>query len=329
MHAETYTLGRPTIEGLPPTRAFGVFAVLLELARRGAHIAPVEVSERELGVAIGKSQQTASRLLRLLEKQKLVERVRKGVRSLVWLTDEGVAVLVGCCYELHRVLGEPVLLHFKGTVTTGVGEGVYYMQHPRYAQAFENVLGFRPYPGTLNLKLRSWSEVARLHALRKVGGFTVPGFVDDRRSYGAVFVFPARIAGRITGAAIMPERSRYRDVLEVIAPVCLREELGLRDGDEVEVVVSIPPIIQERVVITRLRERCERYIRKCEHVLRTMKVLKNGKTSRVIKLAHDYFKDAVYYLEKGDVGTSLACISYAEGLLDGLRLMGYASFTWE
>ncbi len=41
-----------------------------------------------------------------------------------------------------------------------------------------------------------------------------------------------------------------------------------------------------------------------------------------------YTRDAEYYLGKGDWFTALACIAYAEGLVDSLRYLGFMEITW-
>ena len=41
-----------------------------------------------------------------------------------------------------------------------------------------------------------------------------------------------------------------------------------------------------------------------------------------------YVEDAEFYLEKDDLETALASISYCEGLLDALKLLGIAEFDW-
>ncbi|MEM3926114.1 MAG: DUF357 domain-containing protein [Desulfurococcaceae archaeon] len=48
----------------------------------------------------------------------------------------------------------------------------------------------------------------------------------------------------------------------------------------------------------------------------------------LIELVKSYLSDAIYYLEKGDSFTSLACIAYAEGIIDALRYMGYIKAEW-
>ncbi|RLE80160.1 MAG: DUF357 domain-containing protein [Thermoprotei archaeon] len=73
-------------------------------------------------------------------------------------------------------------------------------------------------------------------------------------------------------------------------------------------------------------KRLEKYVKSLRHVLNTIKYEKEVK--EIIELAKCYLRDSEYYFEKGDYFTSLACIAYAEGLLDSLRLMKKAKFTW-
>lgn len=93
-------------------------------------------------------------------------------------------------------------------------------------------LGFSPYPGTLNLKVPE-GERDKLRALDHGGSWIEPaeGFRRGR-------VFKALIMGMIQGGVVRPEVAGYpEDLIEVLAPLPLREALGLKDGDEVEVEV--------------------------------------------------------------------------------------------
>jgi len=54
--------------------------------------------------------------------------------------------------------------------------------------------------------------------------------------------YPATIDNKVKGALISALRSHYDvSVLEVIAPVCLRKQLNLRDGHKVKVEVFTLP----------------------------------------------------------------------------------------
>jgi len=52
------------------------------------------------------------------------------------------------------------------------------------------------------------------------------------------------------------------------------------------------------------------------------------KIEGVIDQAKRYLEDAKYYQKKNRLETSLATVSYCEGLLDALRMLGVAKFSW-
>ncbi|HID80388.1 MAG TPA: cytidylyltransferase family protein [Ignisphaera sp.] len=75
---------------------------------------------------------------------------------------------------------------------------------------------------------------------------------------------------------------------------------------------------------------CERlrvYISNFKYSLKTLKVLSND-AIRVVNLALHYLRDPEYYLEKSDCITGLITISYAEGLIDALRMIGAVEWQW-
>jgi FAD synthetase len=79
----------------------------------------------------------------------------------------------------------------------------------------------------------------------------------------------------------------------------------------------------------KCEKNAERYILNIEEALGTLKIIaQNRKLEELIRLARDYLSDARYYLSKKDCLTSIACSSYAEGLLDALRLLGKVDFMW-
>jgi riboflavin kinase len=120
----------------------------------------------------------------------------------------------------------------RGKVVTGMGEGQYYISLLGYRRQFNRKLGFDPYPGTLNVKLSEPFEGNDATAV------DIEGFRDEIRTFGACKCYPVTIKD-IGGAIIRPERSSYPlDLAEVIAPVNLRETLGVSVGDEVELILE-------------------------------------------------------------------------------------------
>jgi len=83
-----------------------------------------------------------------------------------------------------------------------------------------------------------------------------------------------------------------------------------------------------------LEELVTKYVRNTERVLTQMRVIENSvtvdqkKVREVIGTAQRYLEDAKYYREKERLETSLAAVAYCEGLLDALRLLGMAEFSW-
>jgi riboflavin kinase len=119
----------------------------------------------------------------------------------------------------------------RGRVAAGLGEGQYYISKKGYASQFLQKLGFEPFPGTLNVKLDEPFLPAEHQAIK------IEGFWDEGRTFGDCRCYRIRLNG-LEAAIVRPERSRYPpDLVEVVAPVRLRDALGLSDGDLIEVAL--------------------------------------------------------------------------------------------
>lgn len=133
-------------------------------------------------------------------------------------------------------IGEDLILHLTGVVSSGLGEGRFFTSLPWAAAEFEKKLGFIPYPGTFNVTVTDalW-EQARAQMDRQ-SGIAIeppPGFCKAK-------CFRVAIAHRVVGAAVVPEIPGYpRDKLEVLAPIAVRTALGVEDGDEIVVEMSV------------------------------------------------------------------------------------------
>jgi riboflavin kinase len=138
--------------------------------------------------------------------------------------------------KLTCSLKAPVLptLVFYGTVFSGRGEGKKFLSLPWVSRQIKEKTGFKPYLGTLNLRLTG--EAAKLKKqLQKA--HPIP--IDPGEGYCPGFVIKAKI-GVSTVAIVIPEVPNYpEDVLEVVAPFCLREKEKLVDGSAVAVEVTV------------------------------------------------------------------------------------------
>lgn len=116
----------------------------------------------------------------------------------------------------------------RGKVFSGVGEGAHYVE--LYGDELTRVLGSPPYPGTLNVLLERcfYELVERARAIV---------IQPPRRGLGAVYVYRGTVAN-IPVLVLKPAITVYEcRVVELVSSVNLREKLGLRDGDFIEVDV--------------------------------------------------------------------------------------------
>lgn len=205
---------------------------LMQLLRIGAGEKYVKTSTTFLANVFGVSQQTASRILIRLNKKKLIERKIVGGVTCLKLTSKALEKLVNLKNELEEAFKRPGVFEFRGRVTTGFGEGVYYMKKRPYRKQIYKKLGFDPYPGTLNVRLEEEKYLALNRRLRSMKGIKIMGFENKFRTYGDVYAFRAVIEDDIEGAVIYAERTHYSvDIIELISQCYLREKLGLKNGD--------------------------------------------------------------------------------------------------
>ncbi len=218
---------------------YGKILLLLELARMGANMEALETSSQELAKKIGESKKAVSRWLEELSDQGLVERETSPKGEDIILTSEGLRFLRSIWLDLRGIFGEvPDQIELVGQVVSGLGEGSYYMGKEGYQKQFKEKLGFEPYPGTLDLKLKSGSLRLK-ERLEIETGIKIEGFSTEERSFGAAKCFPSKIKG-VESAIVLPFRTHHEeDILEIISPVKLREKFDLEEGDELEVEVEI------------------------------------------------------------------------------------------
>jgi riboflavin kinase len=214
---------------------------LYELLKLGAGRREVRVSTTELAGLLGVSQQSASRHLRLLEGLGLVVRRAGAGGSLIHVTGEGLERLEEVYYRLREGLeGGDGELVFEGAVFSGMYQGGYYISQPGYRDQIRELLGFDPFPGTLNVRLVG----DYLEARRVLEGWptvVLEGFRSEDRAFGGARCYPLVVNGEVEGALIVADRTGYDlSVMEVIAPVDLRGRFGLEDGDMVRLVFPVP-----------------------------------------------------------------------------------------
>ena len=119
---------------------------------------------------------------------------------------------------------------FNGTIVRGLGEGAYFMSMPHYQDEIKNRLGFKAYPGTLNLKVSR----KQADSLKNIAPIKINGFKSINKTFGGASCYKAKIKN-IDGSIIIPDLTKHKDIIEFIAPIHLKSELKLKDGDKIKI----------------------------------------------------------------------------------------------
>jgi len=118
-----------------------------------------------------------------------------------------------------------------GKVVSGSRRAAYFTQLDWVQEQCEEKLGFRPYPGTLNLEVPE-EGFAVIEALQNE---KTVDLVPANPEFCVAKAFPVSI-GPVCGAVIVPAeevRIHGEKIIEVLAPVRLKEALNVKDGDSV------------------------------------------------------------------------------------------------
>ena len=119
----------------------------------------------------------------------------------------------------------------RGLVTSGAGKGQHFTQIDWARRQFIEKLGIDPSPGTVNLtvdgpeSMSVWDRIKDTPGVRIDNPHHGPGDCSAR-------CYPVLIEGRLEAAIVLPEVANYAtNRIEIIAPVRVRDALGIRDGD--------------------------------------------------------------------------------------------------
>jgi riboflavin kinase len=198
--------------------------LLLHIAEKGGLYGHVDSSTAKIANSFGVSQQTISRKLIHFEKKGWVKRRVTHLGMGLELTQSGREELKIIFSKLGRLF-ENKTQELKGKVKSGIGEGAYYVK--QYQPFLQKKLGFKAFPGTLNLQVDETLIVPFVDGLDKV---EVPAFKTAERSFGHLDCYMLNLKGHKV-ALVLPERTRHKpEIVELIAPIYLRKKLRLKDN---------------------------------------------------------------------------------------------------
>jgi len=127
-------------------------------------------------------------------------------------------------------------LTVTGKILSGAKKGAFFTQLDWVQSQCQEKLGFKPFPGTLNLEIEE-EKIPHIEALFKRGGIEL---VPPDSDFCAGHVYPVSIMG-VTGAILDPAedvRIHGKNIIELIAPISLKDAMDVGDGDEVMLVAK-------------------------------------------------------------------------------------------
>ena len=201
----------------------------------------VNITTTSLGKEIGKSQQSASLHLKELELGGFIERILSGRKQSIKITNKGFIELSTLHSLLSKVISKsPNSLSITGTITSGMGEGAYYMSMKGYTKQFKSKLGYIPFPGTLNVQLKEKKFSESISHLSNYEGIKIDSFSDGKRTFGWVKCFKSKINNKIDCELILLERTHHdTTIVEFIAKNSIRKSLKIGNKSNVKIKISI------------------------------------------------------------------------------------------
>lgn len=122
-----------------------------------------------------------------------------------------------------------------GAIFSDLGQASRFMALDWVQELFRQCLGYHPYPATLNLRpvtpgdSQVWQRVQS-----ELVGVALPPAEGGHctATLYRVEIEAVKGSGRVAGAVVLPEVEDYpSDKIEVVAPLRLKDHLGVKDGD--------------------------------------------------------------------------------------------------
>lgn len=124
-----------------------------------------------------------------------------------------------------------------GRIVSGVKKAAFFTQLDWVQEQCQKKLGFKPFPGTLNLEITQ-DTIPIVEALRQGEGLEL---VPPAADFCSGHVYPVSVMG-VSGAIVMPAeevRAHGKNIIEILAPISLKEALDVKDGDEIMLTFNV------------------------------------------------------------------------------------------
>ena len=214
-----------------------IWFTLYSLANKGAIHSKTTITTQDLGEILKVSQQTASRRIAQCVDQGYLSRIHTADGMLLQITSKGREELLRVLSNLEIAFTTPKdEIVIKGSIVTGIGEGAYYVDI--YSSKLRESLGFEPYLGTLNVKIDDDESRKAVGRMKNTPPLVLSGFTYEGRTFGDVICYRVKVNKKIEAAIVIAQRTHHsEDILEVVAPIDIRNALGLNDNDKITLTV--------------------------------------------------------------------------------------------
>ena len=124
----------------------------------------------------------------------------------------------------------------KGRVVSGAKKAAFFTQLDWVLEQCSEKLGFKPFPGTLNIEILPESLLDAESIQEEKGIELVP----PDPTFCTAQVLPVSIEEVDAAIIILPEKVRVhgRNIIEAIAPMSLKDALNIDDGDTVSLTIK-------------------------------------------------------------------------------------------
>ena len=134
-------------------------------------------------------------------------------------------------------VGASLLL--DGIIFSDLGQASKFMALDWVQKALSDCLGFSPFPATLNVRPADRKDAATWESVQNDPRYFSPmpshGGSCSARIFRVMIHDGSRTSQRKTaGAVLLPDVEDYpKNKIEIVAPMRLKEQFGVRDGDQI------------------------------------------------------------------------------------------------
>jgi len=129
------------------------------------------------------------------------------------------------------------MARMTGVIFSDLRSAASFMALDWVQHALKQSLGFTPFPATLNVRPKAAADAETWRRMQiEAGGLQLAsakaGFCNARLYPIGISIERDTIRKEVDGAILLPEVEDYpSDKIEIVAPVRLKDHLGVQDGD--------------------------------------------------------------------------------------------------